>query len=196
MTTKPYLLGIFLLISVLLSQTANADNRNHRRGYDGYGYSSYRGRDYYPRRYNRSYNRSYNRRANSYHYGSAGRRGNSYVSFSYGNYYPSYRYRSRYRNRGFDAGDFLGGLVLGSIISAPRYPARPAERVIDSSAPVVRTVQSSPPIYSSGSAIERPAPVASGRRLLKDLEGNCFERIIDENGDEIRIQLNTHECNF
>ncbi|MEZ7831050.1 MAG: hypothetical protein QMC06_05800 [Gammaproteobacteria bacterium] len=40
------------------------------------------------------------------------------------------------------------------------------------------------------------APVASGRRLLRDLEGNCFERIVDKQGDEIRVQLEAQECNF
>ena len=40
------------------------------------------------------------------------------------------------------------------------------------------------------------APVASGRRLLRDLEGNCYERIVDEQGDEIRAQLEFQECNF
>jgi hypothetical protein len=39
-------------------------------------------------------------------------------------------------------------------------------------------------------------PVASGRRLLRDLEGNCFERIVDEQGNEIRVQLEAEQCNF
>ena len=38
--------------------------------------------------------------------------------------------------------------------------------------------------------------VASGRRLLRDLEGNCFERIVDDQGNEIRVQLEAQECNF
>ena len=40
------------------------------------------------------------------------------------------------------------------------------------------------------------APVASGRRLLRDLEGNCFERNVDEQGNEIRVQLEAEECSF
>jgi hypothetical protein len=39
-------------------------------------------------------------------------------------------------------------------------------------------------------------PVASGRRLLRDLEGNCFERIVDKQGNEIRVQLEAEQCNF
>ena len=45
-------------------------------------------------------------------------------------------------------------------------------------------------------ATRSAAPVASGRRLLRDLEGNCFERIVDEQGNEIRVQLEAEQCNF
>ena len=38
--------------------------------------------------------------------------------------------------------------------------------------------------------------VASGRRLLRDIEGNCFERVIDAEGNEIRAQIEASECDF
>ena len=40
------------------------------------------------------------------------------------------------------------------------------------------------------------APVSRGRRFLHGLEGHCFDRIMDEQGDEIRVQLEVQECNF
>jgi len=40
------------------------------------------------------------------------------------------------------------------------------------------------------------APVSRGRRFLRGLEGHCFDRIMDEQGDEIRVQLEVQECSF
>ncbi len=177
MIAKRYILGISILTALLLSQAASADSRSHRRGYDSYGYGG-------------SY-RSYSNRANPYHYGRAGRRGGNYINFSYGNYYSPYR--PRYRDRHFDAGDFLGGLVIGSLFSTPRYSSRQPERVVYRSAPVVREREV---IYAPQTQSSRPAAVASGRRLLRDLEGNCFERVIDSEGNEVRVQLEAQECNF
>lgn len=36
----------------------------------------------------------------------------------------------------------------------------------------------------------------SGRSLLRDLEGNCFERSTDDQGNEVRIQLPDRACDF
>ena len=33
------------------------------------------------------------------------------------------------------------------------------------------------------------APVSRDRLFLRGLEGHCFDRIMDEQGDEIRVQL-------
>lgn len=164
---------VSLIAALLFSQFAAADNRGHRRGYDNhrsYGNSN---------RHSNFY--GYNTRYNPYHYGS--RRGSSF-NISYGNRY--------YRRHDHDAGYFVGGLVLGSLLSAPRYSPPPVERVIYRSAPVVTTREV---VVVDRSAASR-APVASGRRLLRDLEGNCFERIIDEEGNEIRVQLEAQECSF
>jgi len=40
------------------------------------------------------------------------------------------------------------------------------------------------------------APVSRGRRFLRGLEGHCLDRIMDEQGDEIRVQLEVQECSF
>jgi hypothetical protein len=83
---------------------------------------------------------------------------------------------------------------LGSLFSYPRYSSRNTETVVYRNAPTTRTREI---VY-----VDRPqtrsaaAPVASGRRLLRDLEGNCFERVVDQQGDEIRVQLEAQECNY
>lgn len=168
MIIKRVLLSASVIAAMVLSQAAFADNRSHRRGYNSYGSSFNYGRGYS------------SGRINPYHYGSRGRRGENYFNISFGNRYDRYRRR--------DSGSFVGGLVLGSLLSYPRS----YERTIYRTVPVVdtyRTTGGNVKVYSS-------APVASGRRLLRDLEGNCFERNIDEEGNEIRVQLDASECDF
>lgn len=168
---------ILLIASVIgtmvISQAASADNRSHRRGYNSYSSSFNYGRGYS------------SGRINPYHYGSRGRYRDNYFNISFGNRYDRY---PRYRRH--SSGSFLGGLVVGSLLNYPRYYERPIYR----SVPVIDT-------YRSGSRNVRvygtaPAPVASGRRLLRDLEGNCFERNVDEEGNEVRVQLEASECDF
>ncbi len=183
---KRIVMLVSLLVALVLSQTAAADNRSHRRGYSDYGYNSHsrhNSRDY-------SYRSSRSYGYNPYHYPAydpaydRGNRRGSSIHISYGNYYN--------RRHDHDAGYFVGGLVLGSLLSAPRYPPPPVERVIYRSAPAVTTREV---VVVNNTAATR-APVASGRRLLRDLEGNCFERVIDAEGNEIRVQLAAEECSF
>ncbi len=175
MVIKKILFSVSVIVALVLSQTASADSRNHRRGYSDYGYGSHNYRNNYRRNY----------RANSYHYGSRDRRYRNNYNFYYG---------SRYSRRGhYDSGSFVGGLVLGSLFSYPRYSSRNYETVIYRNAPATRTREI---VYVDKSEVQDVAPVASGRRLLRDLEGNCFERIVDEQGDELRVQLDAEECNF
>jgi hypothetical protein len=35
-----------------------------------------------------------------------------------------------------------------------------------------------------------------GRHLLRDLNGNCFERTTDANGNELRTELPPSQCNW
>jgi len=188
-----------LITALLLSQTAAADHRDYRRGYD-----HYRNYDYY-RSYRDSYRYSNYFGVNPYHFGN--RRGSSF-HFSYGDRYS--------RRHDHDAGYFVGGLVLGSLLSAPRYYARynanyyerPVERVVYRSAPVVtqrevvvvRNIVRNEARNEIRNAARTTSAannqIASGRRLLRDLEGNCFERNVDEEGNEIRVQLQSQECNF
>jgi len=187
MILKRVLLSLSIIGALVVSQVASADSRRDRRGYNDHSY----GQHNYGSRY-RNNARSH-RRANSYHYGqhdrhyrNTNRRYSSGFNFSYGNYYS--------RHRGYDSGSFLGGLVLGSLFSAPRYSSRNVETVVYRNAPTTRTREI---IYVDQTRTRSTAaPIASGRRLLRDLEGNCFERIVDEQGNEIRVQLEAQECNF
>lgn len=177
MVLKRILLSLSIVGALVLSQAASADSRDHRRGYGQHKYGN-------------SYRSGYrgNRRVNAYHYGTRhrdyNRRYRSGFNLSYGNYYS--------RHRGYDSGSFVGGLVLGSLFSYPRYSSRNVETVVYRNAPATQTRE----IVYVDREQRSAAPVASGRRLLRDLEGNCFERVVDEQGDEIRIQLEPQECNF
>ncbi len=183
MILKRVLLSLSIVGALIISQAASADNRHNRRGFSDYGYGHSNYRNSY--RNNSRYNYRSNRRANSYHFPARDRRYRSGFNISYGNYYS--------RNRGYDSGSFVGGLVLGSLFSYPRYSARSYDTVVYSDVPATRTREI---VYVDKTPSRSYAPVASGRRLLRDLEGNCFERIVDDQGDEIRVQLEAEECNF
>jgi hypothetical protein len=186
MLIKRLLLCLSLISALIISQAVFADNRHQRRGYDDHSSGnhnyrrSYRNNHHYSSRHN--YRR--NSHANSYHYGSRDRRYGNHFNVSYGNYYP--------RHRRHDANSFVGGLVLGSLFSYSRSH-RQHETI------VYTEVVSSPSrevVYVNQAQSSSGTVAASGRRLLRDLEGNCFERIRDEQGNEMRIQLETEECNF
>ncbi len=108
--------------------------------------------------------------------------------YSYGHHYSGHHFSfgHHYSSHHSDAGWLLGGLVLGSVLSRPQY------RYDYRSQPVVRTREI---VYVKNRATNSTKAV-TGRRLLKDLEGNCFERTVDEDGNELRVQLDPGECNF
>ena len=89
---------------------------------------------------------------------------------------------------------FFGGLVLGSLFNFSRRSSGYAQTVVYRNAPTISTREI---VYvDQAQARSTATAVASGRRLLRDLQGNCFERIVDKQGDEIRVQLEAQECNF
>jgi|APSaa5957512535_1039671.scaffolds.fasta_scaffold100454_1 hypothetical protein len=175
---KKLLLSLVVISAFVISQTASADNRHNRRGYSNYGYGGFG----YGSRYS-----SRSPRYNPYHYGSYnrssyGRRGRSYAGISFG---------SR-RHRHSDAGSFFGGLFLGSLLSYPSYDYTPRRSTtIYRNTPVGPQAPVNVTTYSSA-----PARVAPGRRLLRDLQGNCFEISVDDEGNELREQLEVEACEF
>lgn len=191
---KKIALFLSLTAAVLLSQSAHAD---HRYGafYGPYGkqaFSSWgRNRSY---GYNRHFNRGYNR------WGGWGRRDN-YVNIYYGNGYYGRGWGRRgfgpYRHRRYDSGDLIGGIVLGSLISSSfrsynEYRASP--KVVYRSRPANRPAGNV--IYVGRSQAGTQVGTGSGRRLLRDLQGNCFEIAHNEFGDEVRTQLEPENCDY
>ena len=188
MVLKNVLLSLSIIGTLVISQTAWADNRNNRRGYGAYS----PGQHNYSNRYRNDYRG--NRRANSYHYGSSGRRYNKNYSTGYGSGFTVSHGNYYSRHRGYDSGSFFGGLVLGSLFNFSRRSSGYVETVAYRNVPTISTRAI---VYvDQAQARSTATAVASGRRLLRDLEGNCFERIVDDQGNEIRVQLEAQECNF
>ena len=106
--------------------------------------------------------------------------------YGYGGYrHHGYGFGGHHHGGGH-AGLLVGGLLLGTLLAAPRYPApryAPRPHVVYAPQPVatVTHVASAPPVRIS-------------RRLLRDINGNCFERKIDTAGTELRIQLPASDC--
>jgi hypothetical protein len=167
MIIKRILLSISIITALTISQIASADSRNHRRGYGDY---------------NHHYNHHRNHRYNSYYHNSRNWRHRNSFHLSYNNHYSHHRHNN-----------LVGGLVLSSLLSYPRYSSNHYDTVVYKSTPVTHTRKV---VYVDKPVYRNTTLVTSGRRLLRDLEGNCFERITSEAGDEIRVQLEAEECNF
>lgn len=95
--------------------------------------------------------------------------------------------RNRWGNDGF-----VGGLLVGSLLGNAAQTVTPVETVRYRSVPVVSNRET---IRVSSS---RGAPIAQTprRRLLRDLQGDCFEIEISPNGDELRSQIDSSFCDF
>ncbi|MFT4886440.1 MAG: hypothetical protein ACI8V0_000661 [Pseudohongiellaceae bacterium] len=198
-------LGISLLVTVLLSQQAVADNRHGRQGYNDSRFGGGHFRSYnrdFDRRGNRNYSRAL---ANPYHYGRAGDRRSDFVRVShrnrfnngfnnnnFNNGFYSNSYRDQWgRNRNRSNGSFIGLLVLGSVLNRQSYPSRSIETVTYRSAPVrERNV-----VYINSTA-RTSVPATPKRRLLRDLQGDCYEIEISPYGDELRSQVDSTICDF
>lgn len=185
---KKSLLILSLGAAILFSQSASADHRFYSAGF-----SNWRGNDFYRHRGGgRFYRPTYSGVFDRGFYGGGfygPRRWNrgGFVSFSYNNFQPWHRpYRGARR---WDGGAFVGGVVLGSLLSQP-VRERSVERVVYRTQPAPRTREV---VYAVES---RRTSVSSRRRLLRDLEGNCFERTTNAAGDEVRIELDPAECAF
>lgn len=198
---KILLAGTTLLSALVLSTAAHADpwdnpfyDRHHN-----YGHSAHRGSGYYRDfgHYRNRHDRGY--RGIGRHYGRYDR--GSYFSVSFGRgsgYYRSHKrhnYRAyKHRHHDFDGGALLGGIVLGSLISSSfnNYDKPHYETVRYRSRPVVRSRRVV--------EVTRPAPVratpVTGRRLLRDLSGNCFEITRNSTGDELRVQVDASVCDY
>ncbi|MGI9296048.1 MAG: hypothetical protein ACR2PS_18850 [Pseudomonadales bacterium] len=116
------------------------------------------------------------------HYGYDGYRGGHHRG--HGRYYRPYRRAHRHRSH---RGEYLvGGILLGSLIAnsvhrAHSYPHRYVER---------RVYQPTRTVYT-----ERRTETVS-RRLLRDVNGDCFELHTAEDGSEVRNPIAREECSW
>lgn len=192
---RKLVLSAAVLCTLVVSQSALADHRFRQHGYNSF--NSW-GVD---RRFNRGFSNRFNApRANPYHFGGYSNRGrNNFVSISYGNRFGNHGWNrgwnrwdrgNRWNHRGgWNNGDFVGGLVLGSVLSNSVRAPQVVETVTYRSAPVTREV-----VYVNRS---QPRTTATPRRkLLRDLNGNCYQIDYRENGDEVRSELDPRECGF
>ncbi len=97
-------------------------------------------------------------------------------------------HHARHGHHSHRGGYFLGGLLLGSALAHSHHANPPKVYYVERrKLPPART------IYLE-SAEQDVQPV--GRRLLRDLKGNCFELALDEEGNELRSQLPASECDW
>ncbi len=108
-----------------------------------------------------------------------------------------------YRGHGHSSsnrGAYLaGGILLGSVLTRAFFP-RPAPEVIyiPRPAPEViyierRPLRSPRVIYEESRTVVMPP---AGRQLVRDLDGNCFERRFDRDGTELRSQIPATKCDW
>jgi hypothetical protein len=113
----------------------------------------------------------------------------------YGGYHRAPYYRPYYgypqhknNNNSNDSWAYaLGGLVLGSVLTnAYNQNRAPQPQTVL----VEQTTTTYQPVQVQRTVVMQP------RRLLRDLNGNCYERITDAAGNELRNQLPPSECNW
>ncbi len=130
--------------------------------------------------------------ASGYHghgyYGGYHHRGHGY----HRGYRHGYRhgYRRHHRRHNNDAAYLAGGLILGSLFTHAYYNHRDHYHGHDRY--VVRgsrTIRTEPRYQTRDQG-------AVSRRLFRDRNGDCFERIYDASGEEVLLELDAAECNW
>ncbi len=196
---KKLVLILSLGSALVLSQSAFADGRYFSRGFHG-GFNNWGYNHSFRSGFNRGFHRAgFNR---PFHRGDFfrpyGYRGNV-VNINYGNFGPGWGYGwGPYRYRNWGAGDIVGGIVLGSLITNSLNNSYRDYRGYDR---VERVVYRSPSTVSTGprkvyTSERREPPPTSGRRLLRDLEGRCYEIARNDAGDEVRTELDPTVCDY
>lgn len=101
----------------------------------------------------------------------------------HGGYYGGHHGYGHYGGHyGYGAGYFIGGLAVGSLLThayrRPYYDAYPRYRTST--------------VYREAA----PSRVVPGRRFYRDIDGNCFERLVDDSGDELLTELPAADCDW
>lgn len=204
-------LPILLLSFGLFNTTALADERSNRdHSTNDYDRSHYDRSDYNRSNYG-SNNR--NRGYSNQQFDNRDRRPNSYrrdrdtdvsVNLIVGpgrRYYSGFNggYDNRYRN-GYNSIFNTFSYGVGYSAFGGRYnlnygyPYTPRGYRNNSPVVIEHNTYISQPVERSGVTTYRTRQ--SGTSLLRDLQGRCFERVIDRNGNEIRTELDASECDF
>ena len=72
--------------------------------------------------------------------------------------------------------------MTSAYYNAPRYPVTyPANGAV---------------VYRPSAYVVAPVVATPGRRLLRDLDGRCYERSLDADGNELRTELPSSACNW
>ena len=152
---------------------------NHS-GANRYTASNYRGTLHYGGRYGGHFDRRFDlRRGTGYRYST------HYPTFGPTVFGHGRIYSSRYDGSRFDV--WRGGRPSNTVVY----------QTVINPAPVVTTSIVTPPsvIRPSSSELPRRLPEPT-RRLLLDLEGNCFDVSRDSLGNEVRLQLDPAQCSL
>ena len=190
---------LFLLpavCAVLFSQSAAADQRSNS-GFTTWGVNQFDGGNYRNGFYRPYYSEYFDGgRWNRRH--RLGRQG--FVNLSYNDLYPQYRSFEGFSGFGGSDGEALfRGLMLGSLLHQA-IANRSLADVVYRNPPVrARTLISSGQPARSRSVISSSRPRSTlinqnGRKLLKDIEGKCYELAENTAGEELRIELDPAEC--
>ncbi|MFK7863197.1 MAG: hypothetical protein AB8B95_03115 [Pseudohongiellaceae bacterium] len=213
---KKLSLGISLIVALLLSHTVAADGRHWNRGFDNGRFASHSNRNFRVGRVNNyHYGRAGSRRGNNFIGASWGRApfNNHFYNTGFNNRrfnrggfnrgFNDRRFVNRNFNRGFGsnrfnhrnrwgAESFVGGLVVGSLLNSASNRATTRETVRYRSAPIVTNRQ----VIRTNSTGRVASPPQPSHRLLRDLQGDCFEIVTTVNGDELRSQVDPSLCEF
>lgn len=152
---------------------------NHS-GANRYTASNYRGTLHYGGRYGGHFDRRFDlRRRTGYRYST------HYPTFGPTVFGHGHIYSSRVDGSRFDV--WRGGRPSNTVVY----------QTVINPAPVVTTSIVTPPsvIRPSSSELPRRLPEPT-RRLLLDLEGNCFDVSRDSLGNEVRLQLDPDQCSL
>ena len=190
---KRQLLGAIAIALLVLNASAFADGRDGGHGgHGGYsnggddghgdhgehgGHGRHGDHDYHDYHDGHGYNYGGHGYNYGHYYGGHGYYHGGYARPGYYGYAPYYGYNHNHNNNN-EAAYLVGGLVVGSLLTNA----------------YIRSQQR--PVYTT-TVVQQPQVVpAQGRHLLRDLNGDCFERSTDAAGNELRTQLPASECNW
>ena len=191
-----------LLVFTIASTAALADSRYSSR-HDGY--SGNTGNKWGNNSRNNSYSNSYNYPYNNSRYNRYSNRDRRNYSPNYaGNRFNSvwntrapYGSRVSWNNRNFRRDNWSVNLNLGNAWYGNTFSYGVGYnswyRPLPTHTTHTRVIVREPSVV----VVREPVQARhTGRSLLRDLEGNCFERSTDDQGNEVRIQLPGIACNF